>query len=87
MIDYGKTHSTEIPPAVDVKETLVFVAENVEEETIEQEDGSTITGYVFDYYAYDKNEYIKMISEKNEDLEAQLTDTQLALCEIYEELV
>lgn len=87
MIDYGKTHSMEIPPAVDVKETLVFVAENVEAETIEQEDGSTITGYVFDYYAYDKNEYIKMISEKNEDLEAQLTDTQLALCEIYEELV
>lgn len=87
MIDYGLTHSSEIPPAVDVKETLVFVAENVEEETIEQEDGSTTTGYVFDYYAYDKNEYIKMISEKNENLESQLTDTQLALCEIYEELV
>lgn len=36
---------------------------------------------------YDKDEYIKLLSEKNDSLEQQLTDTQLALCEIYEGMV
>lgn len=33
---------------------------------------------------YDKDEYIHLISEKNASLEQQLTDTQLALVEVYE---
>ena len=42
--------------------------------------------YTYQYHEvqYDKDEYIKMMSEKNSELESQLTDTQLALCEIYE---
>lgn len=36
---------------------------------------------------YDKDEYIKLLSEKNDSLEQQFTDTQLALCEIYEGMV
>lgn len=33
---------------------------------------------------YDKDEYIRLMSEKNASLEQQLTDTQLALVEVYE---
>ena len=33
---------------------------------------------------YTKDEYIKLMDEKNTELESQLTDTQLALCDVYE---
>lgn len=40
--------------------------------------------YQYHEIQYDKDEYIKLMSEKNKSLENQLTDTQLALCEVYE---
>lgn len=33
---------------------------------------------------YEKDEYIRIMAEKNSTLELQLTDTQLALVEVYE---
>lgn len=33
---------------------------------------------------YDKDEYIELMVQQNESLSNDLTDTQLALCEIYE---
>ena len=33
---------------------------------------------------YRKDEYIKLLAQKNIELENNLTETQLALCEIYE---
>lgn len=45
------------------------------------------TEYEFNQIRYTKDEYIKMIDERNTTLESQLTDTQLALCEIYEGMV
>ena len=33
---------------------------------------------------YEKDEYIKLMAEQNEQLSAELTDAQLALCEMYE---
>lgn len=43
---------------------------------------------VWEYHEiqYDKNEFIMMQSKKNTDLESQLTNTQLALTEVYEML-
>lgn len=40
--------------------------------------------YSYHEIQYTKNEYIKLMSEKNSELENQLTNVQLALCEIYE---
>ena len=40
--------------------------------------------YQYHEIQYDKDEYIKIMAEQNEILEKQITDTQLALCEIYE---
>ena len=40
----------------------------------------------YDEVQYTKDEYIQMIAEKNETLERDLTDTQLAIAEIYESL-
>lgn len=49
-----------------------------------QSENETHTEYEFHQIRYTKDEYIKMINERNTTLESQLTDTQLALCEIYE---
>lgn len=76
MIEHGKTQSVVMPEAVEIKETKVFVASNIE--TVEQViDGVSVTLYEFDYTEYEKDEYIKA-------LEAEVTETQLALCDVYE---
>lgn len=41
-------------------------------------------GFQYHEIQYGKDEYIKIISEKNASIEQQLTDTQLALVEVYE---
>lgn len=40
--------------------------------------------YEYHEIQYDKDEYIKLMSEKNKELEEQVINTQMALCEIYE---
>lgn len=62
----------------------VYVHTNIREIEVEISDGVFQTQYQYDEYQYTKDEYIKLLSEKNELLESQLTDTQLALVEIYE---
>ena len=88
MINYGTTRGTEYPKEVDVKETLVFVASNVHEVTVTDDnmddEPTTRTEYEFDLVAYTKDEYIEMIDERNKELENELTSTELALCEVYE---
>ncbi len=87
MIDYGKQQSTVEPQELELTETKVFVASNitpVNESGTEEQPG--FTGYEFDLVEYDKDEYIKLQAEKNDALEVQLTQTQIAMCEVYETL-
>ena len=56
------------------------VYEHTNIELINEEEGL----YAYDEVQYTKDEYIQMIAEKNETLERDLTDTQLAIAEIYE---
>ena len=49
-------------------------------------ENQSFDGYEFNMTQYEKDEYILMMSEKNVSLEKQVTDTQLALCEVYEML-
>lgn len=85
MKDYGLTRSTVEPQAVDIKDTKVFVATDIEQVTVTTDEGD-VQEYQFNLVEYDKDEYIRMMSEKNDDLEQQVTDTQLALCDVYEML-
>lgn len=85
MIDYGTQRSTVKPLELELTETKVFVASNispVDEPGTEEQPG--FTGYEFDLVEYGKDEYIKLIDGKNKVLETQMTDTQIALCEVYE---
>ena len=87
MQQYGKVRSTQQPETQVIEEFSVWVAENItpvnEPGTGEQEG---FVGYEYDLTQYTKDEYIKMIDDKNAALETQVTDTQLALCEVYEML-
>ena len=88
MIDYGTQRSTVKPLELELTETKVFVASNItpvnEPDT---EDQPGFTGYEFDLVEYDKDEYIKLQAEHNAALEQQMTDTQFALCEVYELMI
>lgn len=83
MIDYGTVRSTVKPDKVEIDEYSVWVNSNIKEIEVQSEDESH-TEYEFNQVRYTKDEYIKLIDERNTTLESQLTDTQLALCEIYE---
>lgn len=62
----------------------VYVHTDIKPVTKDAE-GKDVEG-LFQYHEvqYDKDEYIHLMSEKNASLEKQVTDTQLALCEVYE---
>lgn len=83
MIDYGTVRSTIKPNKVEIDEYSVWVNSDIKEIQVQSEDESH-TEYEFNQVRYTKDEYIKLIDERNSTLESQLTDTQLALCEIYE---
>ena len=85
MKNYGLQRSVVEPSAVEITESKVFVATDIEQVTLNM-DEQEVQEYQFNLVEYDKDEYIKIISEKNKELEQQMTDTQLALCDVYEML-
>ncbi|MEO1815238.1 MAG: hypothetical protein ABGU93_06595 [Acetobacterium sp.] len=79
MKEFKNTRSTVNPEALVVDESSVWVCENIVEIAEDE-----FQGFEYDLIQYGKDEYIQLIAEKNIQLEAGLTDTQLALVEIYE---
>lgn len=87
MKDYGRTRSTVRPEEKVIDEFSVWVASDIEEVSeagVGDQEG--FTGFEYNLIQYDKDEYISLIDEKNASLEQQMTDTQLALCDVYEML-
>lgn len=82
---YEQVQSTVEPLDVEITESRVFVASDVtpvnEPGT---EDNPGFVGFVYNLIEYTKDEYIKLQADRNKALEEQLTDTQLALVEVYE---
>ena len=79
MKDYGKIKSLEKPERIDIRANTVFVASNITPYTEIVEEDYVIQGYEYNYKSYNKDEYIH-------ELEDQILNTQLALCDIYESL-
>lgn len=87
MIKYEKIRSTEKPETMVIDEYSVWLHENISEIEVEDiimseeetEEIRTHIEYEFDIIQYEKNEYILSQAQ-------QITDTELALCEIYESL-
>lgn len=76
MTDYGRIRSTVKPEPLELDEYSAYVNTNITEVTVEL-DGETHTEFEFNQVRYTKDELIRQQAQ-------QLTDTQLALCEIYE---
>lgn len=85
MINYGTQRSTIKPDTLELTETKVFIStdiKKVDESGSDEQPG--FVGYEFNLTEYGKDEYIKIQAEKNAELEKNITDTQLALCDVYE---
>lgn len=78
MKDYGITESTVKPPPIKLDKYSVWIATDITE--VEKDTESEIvTMYQYHLKQYSKDEYIK-------DMGAQLTNVQLAMCDMYEAL-
>ena len=84
---FENVHSMTKPLNKVIDEYSVYINTDIKEVTVEhgvEPWKTTCTEYEFNQTQYTKDEYIKLIDDRNEELEAQVTDTQLALCEVYE---
>lgn len=87
MINHGKVRSTIKPGNMVIDEYSVWINENIQEIEVEDEimtsDGKSekrkTKMYEYNMLQYEKDEFIMQQSE-------QITNTQVALCEIYESL-
>ena len=71
------------PKNIEILKNKVFVSSNITE--VEKNfDDETHTEYEYELIEYSKDEYIQLMAQKNMELENNVTETQLALCEIYE---
>lgn len=88
MKQYGTQRSTVKPENVEITESRVFKYEDITEIKVKNpESDDEVTMYEFTLTEYDKDEYIRIQAEKNASLEEQMTQTQVALCDVYEMLV
>ena len=85
MIIYH-TQGSEIPNDTIILETKVLVNTNITPIEIIFDEETRIE-YEYDVTEYTKDEYIEKIAKDNEELNTELTDAQLALCELYEMLL
>lgn len=84
MVDYGRVRSCVKPESVVIDEFSVWqhtdileISENVGEE-------NEFVGYEYKMIQYEKDEFILKQATENATIQQQITDTQLALCEVYE---
>ena len=71
-------------PLIVGKDT-VYVHTNIQKVEGTDANGEQIENlFEYDETQYEKDEYIKLLSERGAMLEDSLTETQLALCEVYE---
>lgn len=85
MTENKNVQSTIKPKKIEIDEYSVWVNEDIKEITITDENSSH-TEYEYNQTQYSKDEYILILSENNRNLEDMLTNTQLAICEVYEML-
>lgn len=82
MTDYGIVKSAVKPEPIKIDEYSVWV--NTDIQPIEEEiDGETFEGWEYHMVQYSKDEYIIY---QQALIEEQITDVQLALCELAENM-
>lgn len=70
-----------------IQKDLIYVHTNIHQIEVQDLNGQIRLEFEYDETQYEKDEYIQIMAEKNISFETQLTDVQIALCEIYEGMV
>lgn len=84
MKDYGKVRSTAKPETVRVDEYSVWKHTDIRRIVEKEGEENEFIGWEYHMVQFDKNEFIKLQIFENEELSEQITNTQLALCELCE---
>lgn len=84
MKDYGNVRSTVKPEPVKVDEYSVWKHTDIRRIAENEGEENEFIGWEYHMVQFDKNEFIKMQIFENEELSEQITNTQLALCELCE---
>ena len=84
MVDYGKVRSTVKPDEIVIDEFSVWQHTDIQEISENVGEENEFVGYEFNMVQYSKDEFILQQATDNAALQQQITDTQLALCEVYE---
>lgn len=80
MIDYGLTRSTVKPELFRMDEHSVYICTDIKP-FAEDIEGEIFEGWQYKMVQYPKDEYIMLQQRK---IDEEITNTQLALCEIVE---
>lgn len=83
MKDFGKVRSTVKPEAMVIDDFSVWVCTDIQEVT-ESTGETEFKGYEYGMVQYGKDEFILAQAAENADMKQKVTDTQLALVEVYE---
>ena len=84
MVDYGRVRSTVKPESIVIDEFSVWQHTDIQEISENVGEENEFVGYEFTMIQYSKDEFILQQATDNAALQQQITDTQLALCEVYE---
>ena len=84
MINYGKVRSTIKPESIVIDEFSVWQHTNIQSVSENVGKENEFVGFEYEMIQYDKDEFILNQAAENEVLQQQITDAQLALCEVYE---
>lgn len=92
MQKFAKVRSTaETVQELEINENSVIVNSGIteiHEAGTETDPSSGFDGWeIAEQIIYDKDEYIKVISDKNATLEEETTNLQIALTEVYEQVL
>lgn len=87
MVDYGKVRSAVKPESIVIDDFSVWQHTDIQEVSENIGEENEFVGYEFHMVQYDKNEFILKQASDNAALEDEITQTQLALTEIYESMV
>ena len=80
MKTFPNTRSAVKPQPKVVDEFSVWIADNIHTITMTDEDGNEREEYEYDLAQYDKDEYIKLMDDRNDDIE-------MAIVELYETMM
>ena len=86
MVDYGKVRSTVKPESIVIDDFSVWQHTNIQEVSENVGEENEFNGFEFNMVQYTKDEFILQQAAENTSLSQQVTDMQLALCEVYDKI-